>query len=91
VQVENEYDDDDDSEDECSNSVDWKLGFVDDPNPALLQAQYFPSKVGGVPIWSVFISDPVNDLRICIDLLILHGAGWFLTIYPRLSSFRVKM
>ena len=41
----------DESDEECSEGLNWKLGFVDDPNPALLQAKYFPSKVGGVPIW----------------------------------------
>ena len=42
-----------DSDDEKSDEEEWKLGFVDDPNYALLQPKYFPSKVGGLPIWFV--------------------------------------
>jgi hypothetical protein len=52
LQAQDEWDDEDDDGESESDTVDWKLGFVDEPSDKnILQPQYFPSKVGGVPIW----------------------------------------
>ena len=59
--------DEEESEDSESDDEEWKLGFVDDADPALLQPQYFPSKVGGLPIWCAL---SLQNIGITFDKLL---------------------